>query len=392
MRVIINGIGVAGPALAFWLRRCNHEVTLVEQAPQLRRGGYVIDFWGLGYDIVERMGLIDAVRALGYQVRQVRIVDGEGKQKGGFDTRVFGRLTNNRFTSVRRSDISGTIYRAVAGEVETILGDSIAAIEDRGDRLHVAFEHAPARDADLVVGADGLHSRVRRIAFGADAGEEFPLGYHVAAFESTGYRPREELTFVGHSLPGRQISRFSLRDDRTLFLFVFEDQFLAAGEDPVTALRRIFRDAEWEWPGIERELERATDLYFDTVSQVRLPHWSRGRVALVGDAAACVSLMAGEGTGLAIAESYVLAGELHEAGGDLARGLARYEERLMPFLRRKQASAAKFASSFAPATSLGIRARNLVTNLLGIPFVADLAIGRSMRDDIVLPEYSMTRR
>jgi 2-polyprenyl-6-methoxyphenol hydroxylase-like FAD-dependent oxidoreductase len=389
LQIIINGIGVAGPALAFWLNKSGHEVLLVEQTPRLRAGGYIIDFWGIGYDIVERMGLIDDIRALGYQVREVRFVDRTGRKRGGFDVDVFHRVTNGRFTSVRRSDISAIIYRAIEGKVESIFGDSVAAIDDDGDRVRVRFDHAPPREADLVIGADGLHSRVRHLVFGPASGFEASLGYHVAAFEADGYRPREELVYVSHGLPGRQISRFSMRDDRTLFLFVFRDQFMTGHEEPKSVLRRVFAGAGWEWPRIEAEMERATEIYFDTVSQIRMPRWTRGRVGLVGDAAACISLMGGEGTGLAIAEAYVLAGELHSCRGDFATAFARYEQRLMPFLGKKQRLAAKFASSFAPGTSAGIAFRNQVTRLMRVPVVAHLAIGRAVRDDIALPHYAL---
>ena len=387
LRIVINGIGVAGPALAYWLSEWGHEVVLVEEAPRLRTAGYIIDFWGIGYDIVERMGLIDDVRALGYQVREVRIVDRTGRKRGGFDVDVFGRVMNGRFTSVRRSDLSATIYRAVEGEVETIFGDSVASIQDDGKRVRVGFDHAAEREVDLVIGADGLHSRVRRLMFGPESNFAVSLGYHVAAFEATGYRPRDELVFISHGLPGRQISRFSMRDDKTLFLFVFRDEFMNGREEPKSLLRRVFRDAGWEWPGIEPELERATEIYFDSVSQIRIDHWTKGRTALVGDAAACVSLMAGEGTGLAIAESYVLAGELHASGGDFAAAFARYEQRLMPYLKQKQGLAAKFASSFAPKSASGLALRNLVTRVMRTPRVADWMVSRSFRDDIVLPDY-----
>lgn len=382
-------MGVAGPALAFWLNKSGHEVLLVEAAPRLRTDGYVIDFWGVGYDIAEKMGIIDDIRALGYQVREVRFVDKAGRKRGGVDVGVFGRMTNGRFTSVRRSDISATIYRAIEGKVETIFGDSIAKIEDDGDRVRVSFDHASAREFDLVIGADGLHSRVRRLAFGPESDFETPLGYHVAAFEVEGYRPREELVYIMHDLPGRQISRISVRDDRTIFLFIFRDEYITGGDEPKSVLRRAFAGAGWEWPQIEVELERATEIYFDTVSQIRMNRWTKGRTALIGDAAACVSLMAGEGTGLAIAEAYVLAGELHACGGDFATAFARYEQQLMPFLKKKQHAAAKFTSSFAPKTSYGIVFRNLITDLMRVPFVADLAIGRALWDDIALPKYDL---
>jgi 2-polyprenyl-6-methoxyphenol hydroxylase-like FAD-dependent oxidoreductase len=390
VKIVINGIGVAGPALGYWLTKVGHEVLLVEEAPRLRAGGYIIDFWGIGYDIAEEMGLIGEIRRLGYQVREVRLVGRDGRKRGGFDVTVFGRMTHDRFTSVPRSDVSATIYRAIEGKVEAIFGDSVAGIEDHDKGVRVSFDHAPSCDADLVIGADGLHSRVRRLAFGPDSKFITSIGYHVAAFEVEGYRPRDERVYVSHGLPGRQVSRFAMRDDKTLFLFVFRDEYVRGGQ-PKSILCEAFAGSGWEWPQIERELARTSDLYFDTVSQVRMDRWTRGRTALVGDAAACVSLVAGEGTGLAIAEAYILAGELHACGGDFRAAFARYEQRLMPFLRRKQASAVTFASSFAPKTSFGITFRNVVTKLMRVPSIAELFIGRELRDDIELPDYGFAR-
>src|SRR6185437_5163062 len=186
------------------------------------------------------------------------------------------------------------------------------------------------------------------------------LGYHVAAFDVKGYRPREDLVYMSHSLPGRQISRFSMRDDMTMFLFIFRDELMSGNDDPKSVLRQVFAGSGWEWPQIESEIDRATEIYFDTISQIRMHRWTKGRVALIGDAAACISLMGGEGTGLAIAEAYVLAGELHASGGDFATAFARYEERLMPFVKKKQELAEKFASSFAPKTAFGIAFRDQV--------------------------------
>ena len=159
--MIVNGVGIAGPTLAYWLRKAGHEVMLVEEAPELRRGGYVIDFWGLGYDIAEKMGLIPRIKELGYQVRDVRFVDRHGRRSGGFSVDSFGRLTKGRFTSLRRSDLAMTIYQALNGQVETILGESVARVENLGHCVRVSFDHSPPREADLVIGADGLHSRVR---------------------------------------------------------------------------------------------------------------------------------------------------------------------------------------------------------------------------------------
>ncbi len=154
-------------------------------------------------------------------------------------------------------------------------------------------------------------------------------------------------------------------------------------------LTSVFADVGWECPRILAAMQGAGGIYFDRVSQVRMRRWSKDRTALIGDAAACVSLLAGEGAGLAMAEAYVLAGELRGCGGDPSAAFARYQERLMPFLKRKQESAAKFASSFAPKRAIGVRFRDLVTRLFSFPFVAEFLIGRDLRDEIKLPDYGL---
>jgi 2-polyprenyl-6-methoxyphenol hydroxylase-like FAD-dependent oxidoreductase len=392
MKIAINGAGIAGPTLAYWLIRSGHDVLLVEEAPHLRSGGYVIDFWGVGYDVAEKMGLVPELRKLGYQVTEVRLVDRDGRTSGGFAVEVFGRMTKGRYTSLRRSDLAQAIYNVLSRKIETIFGDSIAEISDMGPGVRVSFDHAAPREVDIVIGADGLHSRVRDLAFGPEAQYEVPLGYHVAAFEVQGYRPRDELVYVSYALPGRQVSRFSMREDSTLFLFVFRDEYLNGAspsndQERRTVLRESFGNAGWECPAILAAMEDINNLYFDRVSQIRMDRWTTGRTALIGDAAACVSLLAGEGTGLAMAEAYVLAGELHASQGDYSAAFRRYEERMMLFLRRKQASAAAFASSFAPKSAFGIVFRNLATGLMRVPLFADFFISRILRDDIELLDY-----
>ncbi len=155
------------------------------------------------------MGLLPQIRELGFRLEEVRFVDRRGRTCGGFPVAVFSRLTRDRYTSLRRSDLAAAIYNALEGAVETIFGDSVAAIEEGPRGLRVHFDRAPPREADLLIGADGLHSRVRRLAFGPDAEVEVSLGYHVAVFEAEGYRPRDELVYLSHAVPGRQVARFS---------------------------------------------------------------------------------------------------------------------------------------------------------------------------------------
>ena len=372
------------------MRRAGHDVTLIECAPAFRTGGYVIDFWGLGYRIAEKMGVEAAIRSAGYQMQSLRAVGADGRTRARLRVSALRRATEDKYTSVTRGDLAAAIYRTVENDVETIYSDTITGIDNRADRVAVTFERAPARDFDLLIGADGLHSAVRRLTFGPDSAFSRYLGCHVAACVVDGYRPREELTYVTHNVPGGHIGRFSLRDDRTLFLFIFRSPRPDVPDGPEAGRARLHREfggAGWECPQILAAIEEADDLYFDEVSQIRLDRWSKGRVALVGDAAACVSLLAGEGTGLALVETYVLAGELHRAGSDFGQAFDAYESRLRSFVEAEQDSATKFVSFFAARSRFGIWIRNMALRATNIRPISDLVFARMLRDDIELPDY-----
>ena len=192
--------------------------TIVQQAPALRTGGYVIDFWGAGFDIAERMGMSEEIKTCGYQIQEVRIVNDRGEKVAGFPAAAFTRATRGRFTSLPRGDLASAIFRRVQNHAGTIFGDSISAVEQSETTVHVRFKSGRERDFDLVVGADGLHSRVRQLVFGPQEKFEKYLGYKVAAFEAPGYEPRDELTYVMYTQVGQQVGRFALRGNSTMFL------------------------------------------------------------------------------------------------------------------------------------------------------------------------------
>ncbi len=386
--VLISGAGIAGPALAFWLKAAGYEPTIVERAPALRSGGYVIDFWGLGYDLAERMGLIAEINRIGYHVREVRIVNDAGHRVVGFGTAVFSELTAGRFVTLPRSTLSRLLFGKLRDSVETIFGDEIVALEQETDCVRVALEHAGERRFDLLIGADGLHSPVRKLAFGPQSGFEKRLGYAVAAFEASGYRPRDEDVYLMYGEPGRMLGRFTLHDNRTLFLFIFA---ASAFPDTLEAQKALLRDlygrGGWECRKVLGELDATDELYFDSVSQIKMQNWSRGRVALVGDAAFCVSLLAGQGSALAMIAAYMLAGELSASQGRYQQAFASYEARLRSYIDAKQRGAERFAGAFAPRTRAGLIFRNLVIKAFAIPGLARLAVGRDIADRIELPEY-----
>ena len=393
MKILISGAGVAGPTVAHWLLKAGHEPVIVETAPAFRTGGYVIDFWGLGYEIGARMGLEAQIREAGYRVGEIRMVDAKGRRRASLNARLFEQMMGGRYISIPRGDLARIIYASVKPHIETMLGDSITSLDDHASGVRVSFENAADRDFDLVIGADGLHSNIRRLTFGAREDFEHEIGYRVAAFEIPGYRPRDELVYMLYSEPGKQVARFALNGDRTLVLLVFlAEPGVPAPRDEAAQreeLRRVFAKTGWETADMLKAMEDAPDIYFDNVSQIRMPQWTKGRVALVGDAAACASLLAGEGTGLAMTESYVLAGELAKARGDYRKAFANYDRRLRLFIEGKQKTAEKFASSFAPKTALGIWMRVMATRLMAFRPFAELFIGASLRDDFDLPDYGL---
>ena len=388
--VLISGVGVAGPTLAYWLREAGLEPTLVERAPALRSGGYVIDFWGLGYTIAERMGLLPEINRDGYRVQEFRIVDKVGHRLAGFGAAIFSELTGGRYITLQRSRLSNLLYERIDGSVETIFGDEITLVEEKLDCVEVQLKHGGKRRFDVLIGADGLHSAVRTLVFGPETTFERYLGYVVAAFEARGYRPRDEDVYLIYGQPGRMIGRFTLRDDRTLFLLVFAADRTTLPEAPAAQkmlLRKIYGEDGWECDRMLAELDRTGELYFDAVSQIRMPNWSRGRVALIGDAAFCVSLLAGQGSALAMISAYVLAGELAAAGDRYTEAFARYETLMRGYIERKQRGAQRFAGALAPRTPLGMTFRNLVVRSFSVPGLARLAIGRDIADELELPSY-----
>ena len=394
MRIAVIGAGIAGTTLAYWLRRSGHVPTLIEKAPHLRTGGYMIDFWGPGYAVAEKMGLRAQLDSTGYKVREVRLVDRRGMKVGGFSVDGLRRAAGGRFTSLPRGDLAELIYRAIDGDVETIFGDTVVDIIELTDNVQVRLQSGTVRTFDLVVGAGGLHSPVRRLAFGPEGQYAKSLGYCVAAFTSGGYRPRDEDVFVAYGMPGRMICRFALRGDATMFLLIFAADHLNGavphGPDAVkAALRNVFADAGWECCAILQTLDRAEDIYFDEVSQIVMDRWSRGRVIVIGDAAAAVSLLAGEGTGLAMTQAYVLAGELNRAGEDYRVAFERYERLMRPLVKEKQADAHRFAASFVPKTVAGVWVRNQATRLLALPYVGGRLLSRQLSDGFTLPAYGI---
>jgi 2-polyprenyl-6-methoxyphenol hydroxylase-like FAD-dependent oxidoreductase len=383
---LVSGAGIAGPTIAYWLKHSGFETTIVEHASQPRTGGYIIDFWGSGFRVADRMNLRPQLEQHGYRVRELRVVNSSGKRTAGASVTPFLRVTGGRYVTIARGNLAAILFEAVGSGIETIFGDSITRLDESKRGVRVAFQAGAEREFDIVIGADGPHSRVRELMLGSALRWERYLGIRVAAFDIQGYEPRDEDVYVMYTEVGRQAARFSARNDRTTVLLTWLDSDASSITDPQRQreyLRQRFAGAGWEVPKMLDCLDGVRDLYFDRVSQIRIEppaSWHRGRVALVGDAAFCASLLAGEGSSLAMTGAYILANELRVADDDPAAAFDGYERRFRPYVEAKQRSAMRFASTFAPKSRFAIAVRNIAIELMGWPLIGERLVAAQLRD------------
>jgi 2-polyprenyl-6-methoxyphenol hydroxylase-like FAD-dependent oxidoreductase len=337
--VLISGAGIAGTTLAYWLHRNGCTPTVVERAPGIREGGYKIDIRGAALTVVERMGLLDEVRRLRTDVQGASVVDATGRRVASMDGDTFGGREHGD-AEIMRGDLNRLLYDLTRDEVEYLFDDSIASLTPSTVGVEVTFASGERRRFDLVVGADGLRSTTRALAFGDDSRYVRDLGYHVSIFGVPNHLDldRWELTYVG---PGRTALTYSTARDtgaKAMFLFAtgnrrFDHRDRACQQ---RTLAEAYAGEGWEIPRLLDGMPASADFYFDSLSQVHMDGWSNGRVALVGDAAYAASPASGQGTSLALVGAYVLAGELATAA-DHEAGLAAYERRMRPFVARNQA-------------------------------------------------------
>jgi 2-polyprenyl-6-methoxyphenol hydroxylase-like FAD-dependent oxidoreductase len=335
--VLISGAGIAGTALAYWLHRHGFRVTVVERATTIRDGGYKIDIRGAALEVVRRMGILDDIRALTTDVRTGSVVNAGGRRVASMDGDTFGGREHGD-AEILRGDLNRMLFDLTKGDVEYLFDESITDLNDTTEGVEVTFASDEIRTFDLVVGADGLHSGTRARVFGDERRFLRDLGYRVSIFSVPNHLglDREELTYVS---PGHTVLMYSTaRDTGAKAMFLFADDG-SLPEDGRAHLADAYRTEGWEVPKLLESCAQAPDFYLDSLSQVYLDHWSRGRIALVGDAAYAASTASGQGTSLALVGAYVLAGELAAAGdgdGDHEAGFAAYEQQMRPFVEQNQ--------------------------------------------------------
>ena len=388
--VLISGASVAGPALAFWLVRLGFAVTIVEKAPALREGGYAVDFRGTSMEVLRRMGLLEAIRAEATNMGDMFYVDKSGRKIATMPAAAFsGEL------EIMRGDLARILYDATCKDAEYIFGDSIAALNDAGPHVEVTFESGSVRRFDLVVGADGVHSNVRSKTFGDARDYVRDLGLAVSIFTVPN---RLDLDHSGHlySAPGTVAGVYSARDNREArALFYFRaDAAEFACRDPrrqKQIVREHYAGQGWHVPELIADMESAPDFYYDSVSQVVLPQWHKGRVVLLGDAAGCASPLSGMGTGMAVTGAYILAHELAQTS-DHAEAFAAYQRKMTPFVEKSQKFARESVAHFAPASRWAVFMHMLVMRFLvpRIPVAEMLKDVLAAANAIAIEDYGRT--
>jgi 2-polyprenyl-6-methoxyphenol hydroxylase-like FAD-dependent oxidoreductase len=328
----------------------------------------MIDFFGSGHDAAARLDLLPDLARIHYPISRLVFLREDGREKFSVSYPVFRRLFDNRHFHFMRGDLERVLYEKVRGSVEICFGASVEGLEQDGSGVTVTLADGSRRRTGLLVGADGLHSHVRSLAFGCEPALTRYSGCNTAACV---IRDPPELlraadTFRMLTAPGRQVSLYPMRGDAVAACFVYKSEE-PAGETPaVEELRRVYAGMDWVVPPLLDRMDKA-EVYFDSVSQVEIPVWSLDRVVLVGDAAWCVSLMAGQGAALAMAGAYILAEELSAAGTDPLPALKRYEQRLRPGIERIQKAGRSMAEWFVPGSRLRLEARDAITRFAGIP-------------------------
>ena len=350
--VLITGAGIAGLTLAILLKEKGWEPTVIERDPAMRGEGYMLDFAGTGWDVAERMGLVDELRKITYPIDALQYVDCNGDPYLSLPVSSVRKALGGKYTYLLRSDLERVLFeRAQSRGLAVRFGTTIQSLQDNASNATATFSDGTKEFFDLVFGADGVHSRVRALAFGSEPQFDRFLGYYVAAFplEDHGYGIDTALTIFEE--PNRALWVYSLGAKRLNAVYIFRHANMGyiAPQRRRSLLKKTYRGSGWIAEKILNDFPNTEPIFFDSATQIVMPSWSKGRIALLGDACACLTLLAGQGSHMAMAEAYVLAQELERHGDDYHSAFAAYEGILKPATIKKQRDAVRISRFFVPS-------------------------------------------
>jgi 2-polyprenyl-6-methoxyphenol hydroxylase-like FAD-dependent oxidoreductase len=380
-RVLISGASIAGPSLGYWLDRYGFDVTIVEKSSSLRDGGYPIDVRGTAVDAAARMGILDAVREAHIDTARVSFLSADGRPIQRIRPEAITGGVEGRDFELPRGGLAKALAHATSDKVEYLFGDSISSVLEQDDQLDITFESGSQRTFDFLFGADGLHSNVRRIVFGPESDFHRYLGWCFAGFTLPNRWNMSRETMLWN-VPGRMASLYAVgeKPDR-----VYGFLSMACPQPSYETLRDEeklrdmiidgFKGAGWDIPFLVSELKNASDSFCDSISQIYMPSWSKGRVALVGDAAHATSFLSGQGSSCSLITPYVLAGEL-ATKADAREAFESYETTTRPFVEENQAIAHR-NTVVCVAGARQLRMRNMALRWV-VPVIAKLHLAKRL--------------
>jgi len=338
VKILISGSGIAGLSLAYWLKKYGFEPTILERAPQLLVGGYKLDMRGSALDVLRRMGVYEKMAEKNTNMQNALLVDKDGKTIEEMDGEEFGHRSGGDLEVVREG-ICRTFYEALEG-VDIWFGDVIEGIEESVSGIEVSFKSREKQQFDLVIGADGLHSKVRQLVFGEENQFLHDLGLYLCVYNTPNYLKlkNQEMQFTEI---GRVAQAWSTGDNQKMkvcFAFLSDENQIPLKDqkEHLKHLNQAFEGLDWITADMLAHQPEGEEYYFDKAAQIKMDHFCKGRIALVGDAGFCASPLSGQGTSLAIVGAYVLAGELAKAEGDHVKAFRAFEAEMKPFIETNQ--------------------------------------------------------